>query len=269
MKVEPVEVADDVFFVGTRLVNWVLLVDGKSVTLVDTGYPGQFDDVLSSIRSIGRDPREVEAILITHAHIDHLGGALSFTKQYNTPVYLHRDELEHARREAHYGLSPIGVIKNLWRPGVLPWIVSALPVGVAVRAGLADPLELPGDRALDLPGGPVPVPTAGHTPGHTMYLLPRAKVLISGDGLVTGHPTSRLDGPQLVPAMFDDDREGAARMLGSLVDLDAEVILPGHGAVHRGPVGAAATMAQNRSGVAGTPAHPGPANGSTPPGNIV
>jgi glyoxylase-like metal-dependent hydrolase (beta-lactamase superfamily II) len=85
----------------------------------------------------------------------------------------------------------------------------------------------------------VPLHTAGHTAGHCAYLLPARGIVVAGDALGTGHPTSRISGPQLLPAMFQKDRAGALAALGVLAETDADVLIPGHGPVHRGSVRAA------------------------------
>jgi glyoxylase-like metal-dependent hydrolase (beta-lactamase superfamily II) len=100
---------------------------------------------------------------------------------------------------------------------------------------------------LDLPGRPVPVHTPGHTQGHVVFHLPDAGVVVSGDALVSGHPTSRIEGPQLLPDMFHHERAQALASLDILEGLDAEVLLPGHGPVHRGPVREAARRARERA----------------------
>jgi glyoxylase-like metal-dependent hydrolase (beta-lactamase superfamily II) len=48
--------------------------------LIDAGYPGDRDDVLDSLRHLGYLPGDVRAILLTHAHIDHLASAIWFAK---------------------------------------------------------------------------------------------------------------------------------------------------------------------------------------------
>jgi glyoxylase-like metal-dependent hydrolase (beta-lactamase superfamily II) len=68
-------------------------------------------------------------------------------------------------------------------------------------------------------------------------------VLVSGDALVTGHPTSKLAGPQLLPGLFNHDEPACARSLSALGLLDTDVLLPGHGPVWRGPVREAAARA--------------------------
>jgi hypothetical protein len=61
------------------------------------------------------------------------------------------------------------------------------------------------------------------------------------------HPTSRTVGPQLLVPWFDDDREMTVSALDIIGGLDGDVLLPGHGEVHRGPVAKAARVAQERA----------------------
>jgi glyoxylase-like metal-dependent hydrolase (beta-lactamase superfamily II) len=251
--VETVEVASGVFFVYTPLVNWVLLTEGDAVTLVDTGYPGHHELLAQSLLAIGRTPADLAAVLVTHAHVDHLGSAEALNRQHGVPVYMDERELAHARREEHHGATQLDVVKNLWRPGVLSWLMSAMRVGVTSKQGIASPASFPGGGgALDLPGQPVPVLTPGHTPGHTVYHLPGQGVIVSGDALVTGHPTSQTVGPQLLVPWFDDDRELTVSSLDIIGGLGGDVVLPGHGEVHRGPVAEAARVAQERARTVGT-----------------
>jgi glyoxylase-like metal-dependent hydrolase (beta-lactamase superfamily II) len=68
-------------------------------------------------------------------------------------------------------------------------------------------------------------------------------VLVSGDALVTSHPVSTHDGPQLLPGLFNHDQAACVRSLSALSMLDTEVLLPGHGPVWRGSVRDAAARA--------------------------
>lgn len=237
-----VEVAPDVFLGRGTDVNWVLARDGADVTLIDAGYPGDAERVAASIRAIGRRPQDVVAVLVTHAHIDHLGGVPRYADR---PVYTGPAEVGHVRREYLEQASPLDVARNLWRPGLWPWLARVLRVGVLadVRVPAAQPL--PGAGALDLPGRPVAVATPGHTSGHTAYLLPGAGVVATGDALVTGHPALRRDGPSVLPAFFNaGDPVPALAALGAL---DADVILPGHGEPLHRPVGEAVAEARERA----------------------
>ncbi len=245
-----VEVAPGVFRVGGALVNWYLLRDGDDLTLVDAGYPGDVSDVLASIALVGRRPEDVRAVLVTHAHADHLGAVPALHAAHGTPAHAGGLDAERARSGSLQQVSTRAVLASAWRPGVAPWAVRALRRGgTRVPASPhVQPFPARGrGGALDLPGGPVPVPTPGHTGGHTAFHLPQHGVVLTGDALVTGHPTSRRRGPQLLPTMFDHDRDQARRTLAVLGALDADVVLPGHGDVARGPVAAAVARALARA----------------------
>jgi glyoxylase-like metal-dependent hydrolase (beta-lactamase superfamily II) len=215
-----VQVADGVFWVRGALVNWYLLEDGRDLTLVDAGYPGDADDVEASVARIGHRVEDVRAVLVTHAHVDHLGAVPRLSTVHGTPAYTDPVEVPHARRERLEQVSVPTVLAHAWRPRVATWALRALRRG--------------GTRDVRAPE--VPVPTHGHTSGHTAFSLPRTGVVLTGDALVTGHPTSARRGPQLLPDFFSHDPERARAALDSLAGLDADVVLPGHGRPHRGPV---------------------------------
>jgi glyoxylase-like metal-dependent hydrolase (beta-lactamase superfamily II) len=241
------QVADGTYLVHGSNTNWVVLTEGDAVTLIDTGYPGDRDRLLASLAEIGSSPEAVEAVLITHAHTDHLGSAEFLRTAYGTPVLLHPAEVPHARREFLHQVDIADVLRNAWRPGVLPWALHAIRAGGKRHVPVPEPRPFPAEGPLDLPGGPVPVHTPGHTLGHTAYHLPRAGILVSGDALVSGHPTSRVRGPQLLLDMFHHERARAVASLDVLAALEADLLLPGHGPAHRGPVREAALRARERA----------------------
>ncbi|GAA1266322.1 MULTISPECIES: MBL fold metallo-hydrolase [Streptomyces] len=242
-----VHAATGVHLVHGSNTNWVILSEGDAVTLIDCGYPGDRQQVLDSLAAAGHSPEALTAILLTHAHNDHLGSAEYLSRTFDAPVYAHAAEVPHARREFLHQVSLGRVLRNSWRPGVLPWAVHALRSGGTTDARVSQPLPFSAEGALDLPGHPVPVHTPGHTAGHCAYHLPGAGIVISGDGLVTGHPTSRTLGPQLLPTMFDRDRERTRDSLDVFERLSGDMLLPGHGPLHHGSVGEAATTARERA----------------------
>lgn len=242
------EVGKGTYLVHGQHTNWVIIKDGDAVTLVDTGYPGDRRGLLGSLAEVGSSPEAVAAVLITHAHNDHLGSAQYLRGTHGTPVYLHEAEVPHARREFLQQVSVGAVLKNAWRPGVVPWLVHVLRVGGTEQHPVTAPEAFPvADGPLDLPGRPVPVHTPGHTDGHTVYHLADAGLVISGDALVSGHRTSRVRGPQLLPDMFHHERARAVASLDVIEALDADALLPGHGPLHRGSVTAAAQQARERA----------------------
>ncbi|MFB9467156.1 MBL fold metallo-hydrolase [Streptomyces cinereospinus] len=247
MRADVQQVADGTYLVHGSDTNWVILKDGDAVTLVDTGYLGDRQRLLGSLAAVGSSPEAVAAVLITHAHNDHLGSAEYLRATYGTPVYLHEAEVPHARREFLHQVSVGRVLRNGWRPGVLPWAVHAIRSGGTAHVPVAAPEPFPAAGPLDLPGRPVPVHTPGHTDGHCVFHLPGSGVVISGDALVSGHATTRVKGPQLLPDMFHHERARALASLDLIEGLSAEVLLPGHGPVHRGAVPDAARRARERA----------------------
>ncbi|MEU9368551.1 MBL fold metallo-hydrolase [Streptomyces avermitilis] len=243
-----VQVDSNVYLVAGSNTNWVMVKDGDTATLVDTGYPRDRDRVLRSLAAVGIVPDGVAAVLVTHAHNDHIGSAEYLRRRHGTPVLMHPAEVPHARRDFLHQVSAGQVLANGWRPGVLPWALHAFRSGGTAHVQVGEPLPLPEHGRIDVPGHPVPVFTPGHTDGHCAYHLPDAGILITGDALVTGHPTSRRQGPQLLPAMFHHDRDRAHGSLAALGRLDADVLLPGHGPVLDSPVERAVQHARELAG---------------------
>ncbi|AOR36311.1 MBL fold metallo-hydrolase [Streptomyces fodineus] len=247
MRAEVRQVADGTYLVHGNHVNWVILKDGDAVTLVDTGYPGDREGVLESLAAVGSSPEAVTAVLITHAHNDHLGSAEYLRATHGTPVYLHPAEVPHARREFLQQATIGDVVRNAWRPGVVPWAMHVIRVGGTDHNPVTAPEPFPAEGPLDLPGRPVPVHTPGHTDGHCVYHLPEAGIVISGDALVSGHATSRVKGPQILLDFFHHERSRVVASLELIAALDGDTLLPGHGPIHKGPVRAAAEQARERS----------------------
>lgn len=242
MAVTLAAVTDTVHFAYTDLVNWTLVTDGDGVVLIDAGFPGSRDDVLASLRQLGFGVDDLRAILLTHAHIDHLGSAIWFANTHGTPVYCHADEVGHAKREYLEQAAPLDIARHVWRPRYLSWSVAITRKGAMVRGGIATAQALTKQVAAGLPGMPVAIPTPGHTGGHCSFLVD--DILVSGDALVTGHPLLPRGGPQLLPGLFNHDQAGCVRSLAALGLLETEVLLPGHGRVWRGSIREAAETAQ-------------------------
>src|ERR1041384_5812527 len=107
-------ITDSVHFAYTDLVNWTLVADGDGVMLIDAGFPGNRDDVLSTLGSLGFGVADVRAILLTHAHIDHFGTATWFAAEHGTPVYCHAAEVGHSKREYLEQAGPAALVPHLW-----------------------------------------------------------------------------------------------------------------------------------------------------------
>ncbi len=239
------QVAPDVFLGRGTEVNFYLVRDGSDVTLIDSGWRGDASAVVAALREIGRGPEDVRAVLLTHAHLDHVGGALHLSERFRVPTYTDTVEVAHAHRDYLEQAGPLDVARNLWRPGALAWTVRIARKGALHDVVLAHAEPFPRAGALDLPGAPVPVPTHGHTSGHTAYHLPSVGAIVTGDGLVTGHALLSRPGPQVLPAMFNHGDPVSA--LDPLEDLDAGLLLPGHGDPRHVPIASAVAEARDRA----------------------
>lgn len=241
------QIADDVFCFTATDVNFVVVREGTDLTLIDGGYPGDAGTVIAAVRSIGHRPEDVRAILLTHAHVDHLGAALHLHRWYGTPLLTGPAEVSHARREYLEQLRPARLAANVWRPGLIGWAARIVAAGALHDEPAAQARAFAGGEQWDLPGHPVAVPTPGHTSGHSAYLLPGCGVVATGDALVTGHALLRAPGPQLLPRFFNHDQGRTRATLDILRTVDADCIAPGHGEVYRGALSTAVDEAAVRA----------------------
>ena len=241
-----VRVTDNVHLARGPAVNWTLVTDDTGVMLIDAGYPGDREHVLAALRKLGYDAGDVRAILLTHAHIDHMGTAIWFAREHGTPVYSHADEVGHAKREYLEQVSILDVALRVWRPRWAIWGAHVVRSGGLVRDGIPSARPLTAEVAAGLPSRPMPIATPGHTGGHCSYVVDGA--LVSGDALITGHPLLRRSGPQLLPAVFSHNQRDCLRSLDTLALLGTDVLLPGHGDVWRGPIREATQAALSLAG---------------------
>jgi glyoxylase-like metal-dependent hydrolase (beta-lactamase superfamily II) len=241
------EVADGVIVATGAHVSWTFVVDGADVTLVDAGYLGYADLVLASLQHVsGRKNAQLAAVVLTHAHVDHLGAASRLHASRGVPVLAHEPEAAHVRGEVIEQVTALQIAARAWRPRTFRWTMHIVTKGKAPKAErVADPVTFVADgMPLDIPGGLVPVPTPGHTSGHCAYHLPERGVLLVGDAFANGHAVSAREGPQMMPAFFDHDRARAKESLAALENLEADVVVAGHGPPFRGSPAEAVRLAR-------------------------
>lgn len=235
------EIVPDVFFVQDVSANWVFITSPTGVALIDTGYPASRDRLRQSLQFAGYDFDDVVAVLITHAHTDHIGSAAFLAEHYNVPVMAAAEEIPHLRRDVLYQVGVKDVLPQAWRPRMISWSIHAIKSGAFTPVGVAAKhiQTLTIGEPVDVPGHPIPILVPGHTPGSTAYYLPQRKVMVVGDAFVTGHPLSAKTGPQMLNHVFQHNAGLALRSLSQLNGYNVETYLPGHGPAGQGPFNAA------------------------------
>ena len=175
------------------------LLEADGFVVVDTGLPRRGDRVLAELDKFAK---RLEAIVITHAHPDHVGNVEFLRRALGVPVIAGVDERELLEGNWDDASLATRLVRRMVRPQ------SKVPVDRWVSDG-------------DLVAGVEVVATPGHTPGH--IAISRGGVLLCGDALVTG---SR---PRESPRWFTVDREVARRSIERLAGLDPELVASSHG----------------------------------------
>jgi glyoxylase-like metal-dependent hydrolase (beta-lactamase superfamily II) len=222
--------ADGVHRIEHAFTNFYLVEDGAALTLVDAGLPTSWAELVAAVVHLGRRLEQIEAVVLTHAHFDHVGIAEKVRTRLGVPVYVHENDVplsRHPWRHDH----------ERHRVRYLATQLQALPIVVALarnRAWLAPPVREVrrfGDDGgrLPVPGEPRVVFSPGHTLGHCALHLPDRDVLIAGDAVVMLDPYTARRGPCIVAGAATADSERNLRTLDALAETGARTVLTGHG----------------------------------------
>jgi glyoxylase-like metal-dependent hydrolase (beta-lactamase superfamily II) len=236
------EVAPGIHRLGNEVVNFYLVEDGEGLTLVDGGLAGFRGQLEAFLRERRRALSDVDAVILTHAHADHVGVAEA-VRAAGATVHVHQGDAEMARtgKDQERERSMLPYLRNgaTWK-----LLAVGLRAGGYKRPKIAAVTEFGVDGELDVPGRPRTIHTPGHSHGHVAFHFPDRGALIAGDALCTWNPLTGRAGPQLMPGAFANSSERAMASLDRLEGLDAGAVLVGHGDPWTG--GAAAMVARAR-----------------------
>lgn len=201
-------------------INSFALVDSDGqVTLVDCGLKRAPARIVRGLEAIGKHPRDVTRILLTHAHNDHAGGAAEFCVTSGVDsVMAHTADAGYLRSGS---MPPRDTTTGIGR------LIGRLPTGGF--APVQAVTELHDGQVLDLAGGLQIVHTPGHTPGHVSLLHPDSGVLITGDAIF--NMRARMTWPF---AAFCTSFEQTRRTAQVLADLEYSTAAFTHGPEIRG-----------------------------------
>lgn len=71
---------------------YVYLICGQDITLIDCGVKGHEAAILGYIEQMGRKPRDIKNIILTHSHPDHVGAAAALKNAVGASVWAHAAE---------------------------------------------------------------------------------------------------------------------------------------------------------------------------------
>jgi glyoxylase-like metal-dependent hydrolase (beta-lactamase superfamily II) len=201
------------FITGLPAGRVYVINDPDGVTLVDATIGGQTGRILDQVKSIGREPKDVKRIFITHAHPDHVGSLPDLKAATGAQVLVGALD-----KDATEGKKPVDRVP----PEKLSGPLKFRPPSTRLKGTPVD-VALNGGETLDAMGGMHVVFTPGHSPGHMSLWQPEKKVLICGDVLF------HLFGIALPPAFLTVDMEEDKRSVRKLADLKPSVLCFGHG----------------------------------------
>ena len=202
---EPFKVAEGVFQVGGPGMTapddcCIYLVDLGRPVLIDAGAGTEPEKLVRNLEGLGYSPRDISLVVLTHCHIDHVGGAPYLANRFGLPLAIHEldappvEEGDNRRTAATwYGVDfPPTPVKQ------------HLKGGEGTIAGGSSPLRW--------------LLTPGHTPGSVSLLVDNGlfKVLFGQD----------IHGPFY--ASFGSDLDAWAGSMRTLLELDADILCEGH-----------------------------------------
>lgn len=224
------EVRSDIYYYTDQIVNLCFIgePDAKEWYLIDAGLPNSASEIRSVVQERFGEGSKPSAIILTHGHFDHVGGLVDLVKEWDVPVYAHKEELPYLTGEKSYP-QPDGTVEG----GLLAKISPMYP---------NEPIQL-GDYAQALPEDQsVPglsewkwIHTPGHSPGHVSFFRENDQTLLAGDAFITVRQDSfykvltqaeEVNGP---PRYLTTDWYAAKESVKKLADLNPKLAITGHG----------------------------------------
>lgn len=226
-------------------VNWYLLQEDDRLTLIDAGVPASWKTLVGGLGELGLPLSAIEAIVLTHAHFDHVGIAERLRLELSIPVLVHPGDAELCKHPMTYRTERRRELYLLTQVQALPIVVGLARAGAFRPRPVQQVTPYADGDVLDVPGRPRVVFTPGHTDGHCALHLPDVDAVITADALVTLDPYTNRRGPRLVARAATADVATNLASLDRIAETGAQVVLPGHGEPFRS--GAAAAVREARA----------------------
>jgi len=204
------EIGKDIFIVGGPDITdgqdgCVYLINLGELILVDTGAGWSVDKIIKNVQSFGLSCKNLTKILLTHCHIDHIGGVPEIKKRFGCKIYIHK--LDAPPLETGDQV----LTAASWYQTTFP------PTPVDVKFNLTEEVLTIGEQKI------VCLHTPGHTPGSISIYLDR-----DGKRILFGQD---LHGPLLEE--FGSNIEDYGRSTKKLLELDADILCEGHFGIYK------------------------------------
>lgn len=145
------------------VIHPILLWDDEMAVLIDTGFPGQIEDIQVEMEKVGVSFDKLKFVILTHQDIDHIGSLPELLQRCRSNIKVYAHELDKPYIEGDLPLLKDGNIENRTKGKVSDTVI--------------DGQELP------YCGGILILHTPGHTPGHISLYLKQSKILVAGDSM--------------------------------------------------------------------------------------
>ncbi|HDR7282470.1 MBL fold metallo-hydrolase [Bacillus paranthracis] len=193
------------------IIHPILLWDDEMAVLIDTGFPGQFEDIQVEMERVGVSVDKLKVVILTHQDIDHIGSLPDVLENGVSDIKVYAHELDKPYIEGDLPL-----LKDVQ--------LEDLPKG-KVSDTVIDGQELP------YCGGILILHTPGHTPGHISLYLKRSKILVAGDSM---YSVNGVLGGVHAPTTLNIME--ARQSLKKYLNLDIESVVCYHGGLSKGNI---------------------------------